>query len=300
LEHSDRRKLKYDGFFIARGQIDRMDELIPGAVPDKAPRKRKVDGEGAGGGAAGGGGEEPASKRRREGGGEAGPSGVRKPVGPYEVPADVAAALAELRALAAAAPAPAPAAPEPGADPRAHRKSLPPPVLEHLKAVEHIFQREVAAHKTAASKRLLDEILSFLDPFTSKENLRLYVCGRPAPRKAAKEGGGEGGSDGDAALLSPAELRALLEKTVPLPEVPKEGVGSEDDFVNAPGGAAGAAAAAAAAGAAESGKRWKAVPMATRRAVYEYMKARMGEAHLKSLVGQSAAASRLGRWIWPP
>jgi hypothetical protein len=48
IEHADRRKTKYGGFFIAKGTIDRCEEMLPGAAPAaKAPRKRKAGAEGA-------------------------------------------------------------------------------------------------------------------------------------------------------------------------------------------------------------------------------------------------------------
>lgn len=196
LEYTDRRKLKYEGFRIYRGRLDRIDELVKGAQPDKPTRKRKgaVDAPGSDAerlkqGQEGG--EEPAAKKQKkkgQGGGQGAsapspgngaPSGTplspRKPLPPYNMPADVAAAIQELRALAAAAPAPPP--PDP-LDPKTNRKSLPAPVLDYLKSVQHLFDREFAHHKSVFSRPVLAQLFQFLEPFTSKENLRLYVCGK--------------------------------------------------------------------------------------------------------------------------
>ena len=214
IEHADVRKLKYDGFFISRGIIDRVDELIASAVPDKATRKRKGGGGGVdangnaiapgggGGGAAGApttdkgqgggegaGGEEPSKKKQRKkigdgGGSSAGGSplpggasasaGPRKQLLPYSMPDDVSQLIEELRELAAAAlPLPS----EGDAGHKGHRKTLPTSILEHLKAREHIFHRDVAQYKTTATKSILDELMTFLEPFSTKENMRLYVTG---------------------------------------------------------------------------------------------------------------------------
>jgi hypothetical protein len=49
IEHSDRRKPKFGGFFIAKGSIDRSEELVEGAAGldpgPKPPRKRKPGAE---------------------------------------------------------------------------------------------------------------------------------------------------------------------------------------------------------------------------------------------------------------
>ena len=156
LEYTDRRKLKYEGFRIYRGRLDRVDELVKGAQPDKPTRKRKGEasgsdaervrkaGEGGGDGTTG----EPIAKKQKKKADKgalfgASPGGLaggtplsppRKPIPPYHMPADVAAAIQELRSLAAAAPAPPP--PDPS-EPKGGRKLLPAPILDYIKTVQH-------------------------------------------------------------------------------------------------------------------------------------------------------------------
>jgi len=205
LEHSDRRKLKYSGFFIARGNIDRLDELVPGAVPDKQTRKRKVDsaagaaGAAAAGGSAAtgqeggqktgevgavgagaGGGDEPAKKKKKKADGSAAGitatgSAPKKEIPPYAMPADVAAAIEELRKVAATVPLPPPPGSEEG---KVNRKVLPPIIYTAVKNVEHLFQRDFAVYQGNASKAITDRLIEFLEPFTTRDNLRTYVRGR--------------------------------------------------------------------------------------------------------------------------
>lgn len=61
FEKADKRKLKYSGFFISQGTIDRTDELMEEAIPDKpekGSRKRKADANGGDSGAPGASGSE--------------------------------------------------------------------------------------------------------------------------------------------------------------------------------------------------------------------------------------------------
>lgn len=202
LEHTDRRKLKYSGFFINRGNIDRLDELVPGAVPDKPTRKRKVDSAAAAGGTAPsgleggllgqktgdsgaggnglgtGGGDEPAKKKKKKADGNAvGTTGSvpKKEIPPYAMPADVAAAIEELRTVAATVPPPPPPGPE---EVKVNRKVLPAIIYTAVKNVEHLFQRDFAVYQVNASKIIVDRLFEFLEPFSTKDNLRTYVRGR--------------------------------------------------------------------------------------------------------------------------
>lgn len=100
---------------------------------------------------------------------------------PYNMSAEVAAAIAHLRALAAAEPPPpaaaaAPAGGDGDGDGKA-RKSLPAPIIDYLKSVEKIFHKECAGHKMAC-RTIVGELMSFLSDYSKKENLRLYVAGR--------------------------------------------------------------------------------------------------------------------------
>lgn len=91
----------------------------------------------------------------------------------YILPDDVSETIAAIRVLAAEAPQPA--ASEPG---KPVRKMLPSAVLKKLRESEELFQREYATYKNTAANAILGELMSFLGPFTKRENLRLYVCGR--------------------------------------------------------------------------------------------------------------------------
>ena len=110
--------------------------------------------------------------------------------------------------------------------------------------------------------------------------------------------------------ISKEELRAVLERTVPLPTpASTTGGGSDDDFVQPPFNSQqqhqeqqqpqdGDASASASAVVTEPGKLWKNVPMATRAMVYEYMKAQMGEGNLKTIKGQQAVSDAVN--LFPP
>ena len=111
------------------------------------------------------------------------------------------------------------------------------------------------------------------------------------------------------------ELRALLQKLPP--PVPISEVGSDDDFkqpsqqfssqlggsVGLSGEGTSAAAGATSvsgsgSGKSEQQKKWKAVPVATRKALYEYMKERIGEGSLRGPQAQKTLLETLG--LFPP
>ena len=269
LEHTDRRKSKYAGFFIAKGSIDRSDELLPGAAPLKngRRRRRRADGtregsqqpsgtmtEGISGdedGTRGSHGledvegadrqKDPERKRRRRrrkkdsaeenlqptaqspkplasakefsmdafkaakgagaaaGAAAAGAAaaaraaatsqpidssvGVQVPSKPvqkketpvYTMPADVADAIDRILKEARSAPPPPPTMGEDNA--KFFRKQLPPNVLEVLKSSMGIFGREYRQHGPTASGRIIEQMYDVLEPYTTRENLRIYAIG---------------------------------------------------------------------------------------------------------------------------
>lgn len=105
------------------------------------------------------------------------------------------------------------------------------------------------------------------------------------------------------------DLRALLATTVPIPPQQGEG-GSDDDFMRPVAtqgqelqpsdGQPSAPEADAAAGPSKlpAPKLWKAVPMATRKAVYAFMKGKLNGAQLKSPEGQAVVQETLA--MFPP
>jgi hypothetical protein len=307
LEHTDRRKLKFSGFFIARGSIDRLDELVPGAVPDKPTRKRKVDpataaggsgaaavavaGEGAAakaggdGGAAQGCGDEPAKKKKKKADGSAAATGTaadgiipKKDIPQYTMPADVAAAIEQLRSVAATVPPPAvppPGTTEEGQGAKSNRKVLPPVIYNAIKNVEHLFQRDFAVYQANASKIITEKLFEFLEPFSTRENIRTYIRGKQARKSKAKA----------ATVQTLDQLQFLLASTVPPPSAPANDPAadatSDDDFKPK--------VSQEQAKAVSSGPvNWKTIPAQARRAVYAYIKANLtdGSANLDSSVGQ--------------
>lgn len=293
LEHTDRRKLKYSGFFIARGSIDRLDELVPGAIPDKPTRKRKVDsaaaaagtaagpeggqkiGDGGVGVAGVGGSDEPAKKKKKKADGSAAAttasgSAPKKEIPPYAMPADVAAAIEHLRGIAATVPPPPPPGPEEG---KVNRKVLPPIIYSAVKNVEHLFQRDFAVYQVNASKIITDRLFEFLEPFSTRENIRTYVRGRQVRKPKAKP-----------AIMSLDQLEFLLASTVPPPSAPSAPaveMGSDDDFKPK------SSQEQTHNGTAAGPVNWKAVPAQARKAAYGYIKANIpGGSDLNSPAGQ--------------
>ena len=52
IERSDKRKTRFEGFFITRGEIERTEEMLPGFSPEKprkpaaAPKRKPAEGGG--------------------------------------------------------------------------------------------------------------------------------------------------------------------------------------------------------------------------------------------------------------
>ena len=139
--HADKRKPKYDGFFVTRGKIEREEEeeeeeeegeegehgmMVNGETKKKKKKKKRFDGERGGG--EGGGGEKKQKKRRVGETGEEVPTTTQKknkaavaggklvspggtkpskpPQAPYNPPSEILAGIEQLRTLAASFPSP--------------------------------------------------------------------------------------------------------------------------------------------------------------------------------------------------
>ncbi len=107
----------------------------------------------------------------------------------YTFPEDIAASIAALRALAARESPPVQVA---GAAPA--RRQLPLSFKAHLRNAEPLFLREVAIHGGAATTAFLDALMAFLQPWSLRDNLRVYM-GRRRPSGAAAAGGAGGADD---------------------------------------------------------------------------------------------------------
>jgi hypothetical protein len=103
------------------------------------------------------------------------PPSARKlpPPPPYTAPRDVLAAVASLQEVVAKLPVP----PPPQEGEKAPRKHLPLSLLEGLKAAQPLFSREAGQHPWAG-KQLVDNLLSFMAPFTTRDNLKTHAFGK--------------------------------------------------------------------------------------------------------------------------
>lgn len=240
IEHTDRRKLKYEGFFIAKGDVERLEELVPEAIPDKATskdpnrtkkkRQRGPEMEEEGQGARGGqeAGQKESKKKKTTGGkkktqnsvgqAEATQDGVTNSHPPssrppdatvpaptttpskqgaadsrsgqtpkeakvkasYIIPPHVNDIIKEMRTVAATLPSLPPSLPPAEGETKVRKtKKLPSEILTLLKAAESAFHKEVDDHGSMATKKIVDELMSFLEPYSTRENMRLYVSRRP-------------------------------------------------------------------------------------------------------------------------
>jgi hypothetical protein len=138
-----------------------------------------------------------------------------------------------------------------------------------VKNVEHLFQRDFAVYQANASKAITDKLFEFLEPFSTRENIRTYVKGKVRKPKVKP------------ATMSLDQLEFLLASTVPPPAAlatATTDVGSDDDFKPKPSQEQAPAGPV----------NWKSVPAQARRAAYGYIKANLPDSgsNLNSPAGQ--------------
>ena len=167
-EITDRRKGKERGFVIYRGKIER-DEADNEAgyeydeeTGTKKKRKR---------------GSSKASTKKKDAGGKVDgdtPSGksakAKKEAPPYELPDEVREALDRVEAVVKEMP-------ETNASSQ-KRKLLPKAVREELLRCEPVFKPEIDKAGIPAQKAIVDQLMQWVSPFTSRQNINAYVTGR--------------------------------------------------------------------------------------------------------------------------